>query len=97
MSQIDATTKVPTENEAALMIAAEKGLGAFLAAVQRKFGPDATARAADYWLEAFAATAPTVTHPHRNWTSITIAAASRMARDATVPGFPQANRPDYLA
>jgi hypothetical protein len=79
MSQIDATTRVPTENETALTIAAERELGAFLTAVQQKFGPDATPRAADYWLEAFAAAAPAVTHPHRNWTSITIAAASHLA------------------
>ena len=63
------------------MQAAERELGAFLAAVRQNFGAAAAPRAADYWLEAFNA-APAGESPSRTLQRVTIRAASRLARDA---------------
>ena len=57
---------------------AERELGAFLTAVRQNFGPDAAPRAADCWLEAFAA-APSACFAPRELRAVTIRAASHLA------------------
>lgn len=62
--------------------AAERELGAFLAAVRQQFGPEATERAGMYWIEALeAAGQPCSRNSLRR---ITILAASRLACDRSV-------------
>ena len=68
----------PQPDSALWMQAAERALGSFLAAVRQNFGAAAAPRAADYWLEAFAA-ASSEESPSRALRRVTIQAASRLA------------------
>ncbi len=68
----------PQPDSTLRMQAAERAFGSFLAAVRQNFGAAAAPRAADYWLEAFAA-APTGESPSRALRRVTIQAASRLA------------------
>jgi hypothetical protein len=52
---------------------------AFLAAVKQKFGAAAMRRAANYWLEALDSKPEPAALSARDWRTITIAAASRLA------------------
>jgi hypothetical protein len=63
---------------------AEMELGAFLAAVRQKFGPDVVSHASTYWIEALEA-GPSPLRP-RDWRQLTIRAASRMAKEFVPAG-----------
>jgi hypothetical protein len=74
-----ATLNRPSNDTAWWIGAAERELGAFLAAVRQKFGSDAASQAAEYWLEALEAAALSSKQP-RTWRDITIQASSRVAK-----------------
>ena len=59
---------------------AEKELGAFVGAVGRTRGTEASRRAAEYWVEALEQL-DDAAQPHFDWRKITIAAASLLASE----------------
>ena len=61
--------------------AAERELGAFLAAVRRRFGASVVVRAADAWIEALEAIPSSAGLPRPGWRAVTILAASRVANE----------------
>jgi hypothetical protein len=68
----------------ALLLAAERELGAFQAAVRSMFGPDAALRAANHWLDALETSEPVLDATVATLRRVTIQAASRVAREQPV-------------
>jgi hypothetical protein len=81
MNEIDPTPQTPTDPATphSPIPPAEREFAAFLAAVKQKFGAAAMRRAANYWLEALDSKPEPAALSARDWRTITIAAASRLA------------------
>jgi len=66
---------------------AEKEMGAFALAVGRVWGPEAAARAAEYWVELAEGASPLSVDGRPNWRQLTVLASSRLAVDRRLDDF----------